>query len=333
MRAQEWTVRGIAATTAIALGGVTMVATGGAAAADEAAAAKTYPCVTSLNGLTYNSYDFDTSVTLDLPAQVGRGLAIPATPVTVQFTVPQELLETAKSVNDDFSTVYASSANFALNTAMGEDEGQHVVSDLVTDTVSFDGTQDVVMTAAGSLAAIDVPEDLSADTVEVRTPDNTNVTDPWYASGYSSTATIAFTLAATLATSSGASSTVYFRCGVDGVDVQGEDLSAIEVIDAVATQTAVTGPASVTQGTAGSLAVSVTSESGTPSGTVSVTGSGVAQSATLTDGKATVALPTTLAVGSHTFTVAYSGDATHEGSSASLTLTVTAAKVATTASL
>ncbi|MFT4286473.1 Ig-like domain-containing protein, partial [Nocardioides sp.] len=90
---------------------------------------------------------------------------------------------------------------------------------------------------------------------------------------------------------------------------------------------------SVPQGTAGSLAVSVTSESGTPSGTVSVTGSGVSQSATLTDGKATVALPATLAVGSHTFTVAYSGDATHEGSSASLTLTVTAAKVATTASL
>jgi len=88
---------------------------------------------------------------------------------------------------------------------------------------------------------------------------------------------------------------------------------------------------SLTYGTDGTVDVTVTPSTAT--GTVTVSnGLSTVGSATLSDGSAAVSIPgTALEPGSYTLTVRYSGDAAHQPSSGSLSLTVEKADSATTA--
>jgi hypothetical protein len=74
-----------------------------------------------------------------------------------------------------------------------------------------------------------------------------------------------------------------------------------------------------TYGTSAKVAVKVTGSGGTPTGTIKVTeGKTLIGSAKLASGKATVTAPKNLAVGSHTLTVAYSGDKAFKASTSTV---------------
>ena len=83
----------------------------------------------------------------------------------------------------------------------------------------------------------------------------------------------------------------------------------------------------IVSGTAGSVQVTVTPSAAT--GTVEASSGGdVLGSGTLSGGQATVAIPAgSLPVGTHQVTLTYAGDATHQASTGSVTVTVTKAAV------
>jgi hypothetical protein len=85
---------------------------------------------------------------------------------------------------------------------------------------------------------------------------------------------------------------------------------------------------SVAYGKAASIPVTVTAGGGTPTGTVTVSSGGaVLGTATLTGGAVSVAIPAkTLAPGSHSLTVAYSGNDTVAAGETTATLAVTKAR-------
>lgn len=86
---------------------------------------------------------------------------------------------------------------------------------------------------------------------------------------------------------------------------------------------AVVSPSTTVYGKAAKVTVHVTGPGGTPSGTVRVTdGTTLVGSATLAGGKAVATLRTSLAVGSHKFTVSYSGDKTFASSADTVALKV-----------
>lgn len=99
--------------------------------------------------------------------------------------------------------------------------------------------------------------------------------------------------------------------------------TATLVVAKVAGQVSVTGAASKTYGAASSLVVR------TPgTGTVRVTGLGIATTLNVVDRAATFAIPADLPVGVWHGTVTYSGDVTHLGSSTTVAITVTKAAAA-----
>ena len=103
------------------------------------------------------------------------------------------------------------------------------------------------------------------------------------------------------------------------------------ITKAASTTTATHTPEPAVIGQAHSVDVTVTGE-GTPTGTVTVTeGTTVLGSADLVKGAASISLPTTMAVGTHSLTVTYSGDAANAGSSTSTTATITKAASLTSA--
>ncbi|MGC5167530.1 OmpL47-type beta-barrel domain-containing protein [Luteimicrobium sp. DT211] len=125
-----------------------------------------------------------------------------------------------------------------------------------------------------------------------------------------------------------AATTVQYRA----VDVAGN----VEVVNTVpvpsagvalkTTSTVASAPSSVASGTSAQVSVRVTGAGGSPTGTVRVTdGSALVGFATLSGGRATVTLTPDLAVGSHTLTVTYSGDATFAASSDAVKLKITKA--------
>ncbi|PJI95037.1 alpha-L-arabinofuranosidase C-terminal domain-containing protein [Luteimicrobium subarcticum] len=87
---------------------------------------------------------------------------------------------------------------------------------------------------------------------------------------------------------------------------------------------AVASPSSTTYGTSPKVTVRVTGAGGTPTGTVRVTdGKTLVGSATLSGGKATVTVSSSLAVGSHSLAVTYSGDKAFGSSSDTVKVKVT----------
>jgi Zn-dependent metalloprotease len=98
------------------------------------------------------------------------------------------------------------------------------------------------------------------------------------------------------------------------------------VTAATATVTAVHVPEPSTFGSASSVNVTVSGGSGVPSGSVTVKeGATTLGTGTLgADGKASVALPASLPVGTHNLTVSYGGDGTYDTASANVTAKVVA---------
>jgi Big-like domain-containing protein/pro-kumamolisin-like protein len=87
------------------------------------------------------------------------------------------------------------------------------------------------------------------------------------------------------------------------------------------TPAAVSGTINLASGVSLVLAVTVTGSHGTATGSVTVAGPGYTDTASLTNGAVTITVPPgTLAVGSDTLTVTYSGDGTYASTSQSLTV-------------
>lgn len=82
------------------------------------------------------------------------------------------------------------------------------------------------------------------------------------------------------------------------------------------------GVAQTPFGSAVSMSASVTGAKGAGTGTVTFSGAGINATAALSGGQASVALPSTLAVGSTAVTVSYSGDANYVAASTAKTLTI-----------
>ena len=123
------------------------------------------------------------------------------------------------------------------------------------------------------------------------------------------------------------------KVSYSGDDANGPSSTTVTatVSKAASTTTATHSPEPATFGQAHSVSVKVTG-GGTPTGTVTVSeGGNTLGSATLANGTATVSLPTTMAVGSHSLIVSYSGDGSNTGSSATVTATVAKVASATTA--
>jgi Zn-dependent metalloprotease len=130
---------------------------------------------------------------------------------------------------------------------------------------------------------------------------------------------------------------VRFAIGRDGCGgVFGWWVDNIKVTTCVTAVTATVAathtPEPSTFGSASSVNVTVSGGSGTPTGTVTVKeGATTLGTGTLdATGKATVALPATLPVGSHSLTVSYSGGGPYGAATGSVTATVKAAVAATT---
>lgn len=89
----------------------------------------------------------------------------------------------------------------------------------------------------------------------------------------------------------------------------------------------VTAPAG-RYGTSAVVGVTVSGQGATPSGNVAVSVAGTVLTKPLVNGKASIALPKTLAARSHVLTVGYSGNAEHAATSTTKTFTVLKANVA-----
>lgn len=123
------------------------------------------------------------------------------------------------------------------------------------------------------------------------------------------------------------------KVSYSGDDMNGPASTTVTatVSKAASTTTATHSPEPATYGQAHSVSVKVTG-GGTPTGTVTVSeGGNTLGSATLANGTATVSLPTTMAVGTHSLTVSYAGDGSNTGSSTTVTATVSKVASATTA--
>jgi hypothetical protein len=111
--------------------------------------------------------------------------------------------------------------------------------------------------------------------------------------------------------------------------------AAVGISGATATLGVSPSSVTVTYGRVGSIAVTVTGQTGlaAPSGSVSYTiGSGNAQSAAIVSGSATIPLPSTLSATSYTVTISYGGDGIYAPTTPiNVSLTVTAAAVTVTA--
>lgn len=128
----------------------------------------------------------------------------------------------------------------------------------------------------------------------------------------------------------GAAGLLYFLNSPDDDRNVGNELWVFDpnrVIDAKATTTVLRGPAAVAYGVGGSLTITVSGTGGPPAGTVTIRdGATVLGTATLSGGRATFALPRSLALGRHTLTATYDGSAAFSSSvSAPLVVTVKAA--------
>ena len=110
--------------------------------------------------------------------------------------------------------------------------------------------------------------------------------------------------------------------------------TAVQTGTATATVTATLSPTSgITATTAVTVTVTVTGSSGTPTGSVTVSGSGANGTQTLSGGSATITIPAnTLAVGTDTLTVSYTGDSTYASASITKSVTVTGATPTVTVS-
>ncbi|MFT4286472.1 DUF6801 domain-containing protein [Nocardioides sp.] len=202
--------------------------------AEAATGAKSYECYTSWEELYTTPFEIPVEVDVDLPTTASSGGAVSATAATVTVTAPQELLEIA--TDEGYTQFKVATSNFAVNSTFGSTEGVHNLGSLASGWVAFGGTSDEDASASGTIPAISLPSGWTG-TGAVRTPDNDNVTDPWYASGASSTETVAFTTTITvrepvylLGTQVGWSTQdVLFRCGTDGETVQGTTIESIAV--------------------------------------------------------------------------------------------------------
>jgi subtilase family serine protease len=108
--------------------------------------------------------------------------------------------------------------------------------------------------------------------------------------------------------------------------------SATTAGTATATVAATATPSSINVNQTTNVTVTVSGTSGTPTGTVSLSGGGYASgSSTLVNGSYTIAIPTgKLNVGADTLTVGYSGDTTYAAASGTVTVTVTKVTTAVT---
>jgi Zn-dependent metalloprotease len=142
-----------------------------------------------------------------------------------------------------------------------------------------------------------------------------------------------------LAVANGSAIKVRFAIGRDGCGgvigwyVDNIKVGACKTL-AAATVTAAHSPEPSTYGSASSVNVTVSGTTPTPTGSVTVKeGSTTLGTATLdAAGKASVALPSTLAAGAHSLSVVYGGDGNYDTKTVSVTATVNKAASTTTAS-
>ncbi|MBT0994194.1 Ig-like domain repeat protein [Cellulomonas sp. DKR-3] len=211
-------------------------------------------------------------------------------------------------------------------------------------TVSGDGSHSVqarAVDAAGNVSAVETfaltidatapvsnaTVDAAARTVTLRAADSgagvarieyrTASSGPW--SVYGSAVTVG-----------SAQTTVWFRAvdALGNVEVAGSVVVPKKGVTlAATTTTGIAQPSTVRYGAKRSVAVAVAGvagSSGTPTGTVRVLdGSRLVGTGTLSGGRATVAVRTDLAVGTHRLTVSYGGDARFAASSSTVKLVVT----------
>ncbi|MGC5167529.1 alpha-L-arabinofuranosidase C-terminal domain-containing protein [Luteimicrobium sp. DT211] len=301
---------------------------------------KVVPVESELTGLSGDfSYDFQPySVTflrlhtvdsvgptvdsLDLSSAGVRGYY--ADPVTVTATASDNRgVATLETRVDGGDWVASSSATSASVRVTGE--GQHTVEVRATDA---DGNVSEIRPVTFAIDATppisNATVDTTARTVTLRAADSgagtARIEYRLGTSGGWATYTAPVTVGAGAAT-------VQYR----GVDALGntEDANTVVVPAAGATlretSTAAAAPATVAYGEPVTVTVKVGGSGGTPSGSVGVSdGTVLVGSARLAGGRATVKV-STLAVGTHTLTVAYSGDRAFAASSDTTRVTVTKA--------
>lgn len=204
-------------------------------------------------------------------------------------------------------------------------DGRHTVSARATD--ARDAVSDVASTAINIDATAPVSNatlDTRARTVALRSADDTSgvarveyrvgTTGDW--STYLSPVKVG-----------SAATTVQYRAVDTAGNVETTNAASLPAAGVVLKGTstaAVVAPASTTYGKASKVTVRVSGSGGTPTGTVRVTdGKVLVGTATLSSGRATVALSSKLAVGRHNLTVTYSGDKAFASSTDTGTLTVT----------
>jgi subtilase family serine protease len=110
--------------------------------------------------------------------------------------------------------------------------------------------------------------------------------------------------------------------------------TATATLTVTTTPAASSGTITLASGVSLVIAVTVSGSSGTPTGTISVAGSGYTNDVTLTGGAASITIPAgSLAPGTDTVTVNYSGDPTYASTSQTLTLNVATAIATVTISI
>jgi hypothetical protein len=109
--------------------------------------------------------------------------------------------------------------------------------------------------------------------------------------------------------------------------------TAAATLNVTTTPAATSGTISLASGLSLVIAVTVSGGSGVPTGTITVDGGGSDNSGTLSAGAISITIPAgTLAPGTDTLTLSYSGDAVYESASQTLTVNVAAAIAAVTVS-
>jgi hypothetical protein len=266
------------------------------------------------------------------------GQAVPASPPDFEGTTGGAD-ETVRSLSLGASNAGAVTEDGAVHTW-----GSNVPINTHPETLTGKPTASVVLGSQYAAAIVTTYRELSAPTVAgtpqvgqtlTATPATLSLapdspaTGQWFAGADAIAGQTGTTLALTQAMVGKKIS--YQSTATRGEETITSTSNEVGPVTLVASATMLTvSPATGAYGVARTATATVTKTGGTPTGTVTFKVGSTESTATLTAGKATWALPTTLAVGAQTVTASYQGDATTAASTsaaASVTVSKAASKV------
>jgi hypothetical protein len=278
--------------------------------------------------------DSSTGVVLDDGSIELWGMAVPSGEPDLgsKKVVSLDVKGNAGAVTDD-GTVYTWGSNNAINnnrpvSLAGQPVASIVLSSLHAEVIVTTFRELSKPTVTGTPQ---VGQTLTATPATLSLAPDSPATGQWYAGADAVAGQTGTTLALTQAM---VGKKISYRTtatrGAETVTSTSNELGPVTLV--ASTTTLTVSPATGAYGAARTATATVTKTGGTPTGTVTFKVGSTQTTASLTGGKATLALPKTLAVGTQTVTASYQGDATTAAStSAAATVSVSKATSKVTA--